>query len=153
MANPVLLCSDGSDLSVSAIEVGRGVLPDSSDFEIVIVVEGPDPANLQGVSGFAGPTMSQEEFDLAEQQAIAETEAALGDKAARLGLEDAPRIVLRCDPGPTICKYAEEVGASAIVMGTRGRSGFKRAMLGSVSDYVLRHSPCTVIITPPAVVS
>jgi len=32
-------------------------------------------------------------------------------------------------------------------MGSRGRGGVKRALLGSVSDYVTRNAPCSVVIT------
>jgi len=38
------------------------------------------------------------------------------------------------------------VSARAIVLGTRGRGGITRALLGSVSDYVTRAAPCTVVI-------
>jgi len=42
---------------------------------------------------------------------------------------------------------AEQLPARALVMGSRGRGGLKRALLGSVSDYVVRNSPCPVVIT------
>ena len=87
---------------------------------------------------------------MAEQKALEETEAALDGKAIRLGLEEVPRRMIHGDPGPAICAYAQTSSASAIVMGTRGRSGLKRAVLGSVSDYVLRNAPCPVVVTPPA---
>ena len=49
-------------------------------------------------------------------------------------------------PGPAILKKAEEVGASMIVMGSRGLGLLRRTMLGSVSDYVLHHSKIPVFI-------
>ncbi len=153
MANRVLLCSDGSAASVAAIEAGASLLGDSADFEIVMVVDGPDEADMHGASGHAGPTMTPEEFDLAERQALEDTEQALAAKSARLGLVNAPRTMLHGNPGSAICRYADEVSASAIVLGSRGRSGLKRAVLGSVSDHVTRNAPCPVVVTPPSGVS
>lgn len=49
-------------------------------------------------------------------------------------------------PGHAICKYAERVNATFIVTGTRGLGKFRRTMLGSVSDYILHHSPVPVLI-------
>ena len=49
-------------------------------------------------------------------------------------------------PGPSILKKTEEVGASLIVMGSRGLGIVRRTMLGSVSDYVLHHSKIPVFI-------
>jgi nucleotide-binding universal stress UspA family protein len=150
MANPVLLCSDGSDPSVSAIEAGLRLLGESAEVEIVIVVDGPAESELHGASGHAGPTMTPEEFDREERRALEQTEQALAAKADRLGLEQAPRTMLRGEPGQAICAYAEEVSAAAVVLGSRGRSGLKRAVLGSVSDYVVRNAPCPVVVTPAA---
>ncbi|MBV8198541.1 MAG: universal stress protein [Candidatus Eremiobacteraeota bacterium] len=45
-----------------------------------------------------------------------------------------------------ILKYAKEVGADAIVMGTHGRGGIRRFFMGSVAETVLRESPVPVII-------
>jgi nucleotide-binding universal stress UspA family protein len=42
---------------------------------------------------------------------------------------------------------AGDVDASALVIGSRGRGGLKRAFLGSVSDYVVRNAPCSVIVS------
>ena len=64
-----------------------------------------------------------------------------------LGIPDAELRVLTGSPGPAICDLATELGASAIVIGSRGRGGFRRAVLGSVSDHVVRHAPCPVVVT------
>jgi nucleotide-binding universal stress UspA family protein len=69
--------------------------------------------------------------------------------AAALNVDGIELLVRRGDPGPALCQLAEELSAQAIVMGSRGRGGLKRALLGSVSDYVVRNAPCTVIITRP----
>jgi nucleotide-binding universal stress UspA family protein len=34
-----------------------------------------------------------------------------------------------------------------VVVGSRGRGGIRRALLGSVSDYVVRNAPCSVVVT------
>lgn len=48
--------------------------------------------------------------------------------------------------GKTICKLAKEWQADLIVIGRRGRSGLGEIILGSVSNYVLHHAPCSVLI-------
>ncbi|MBI5515337.1 MAG: universal stress protein [Deltaproteobacteria bacterium] len=44
-----------------------------------------------------------------------------------------------------IVKFAAEVHADLVVLGTHGRTGLKRAFLGSVAERVVRHAPCTVV--------
>ena len=45
-----------------------------------------------------------------------------------------------------ILRVAEEIVAGLIVMGSRGRGGVRRALMGSVSDSVVRHAPCPVLV-------
>merc|ERR1711988_1350086 len=52
------------------------------------------------------------------------------------------------NPGEGIVKIAEEERAEMIVMGTRGVGGMKRALSGSVSDFVMRNATCPVITVP-----
>jgi len=49
-------------------------------------------------------------------------------------------------PGEVICKIAEEEGAVMIVVGTRGMGKVRRTILGSVSDYLVNHAHCPVIV-------
>jgi nucleotide-binding universal stress UspA family protein len=52
------------------------------------------------------------------------------------------------NPGEGICRIAEEEGASLIILGTRGLNAVKRALLGSVSEYVCRHAGIPTLIVP-----
>jgi len=55
-------------------------------------------------------------------------------------------------PAHAICAYAQRIGADLIVMGTHGRTGVSRAVLGSVAEAVVRHSRCPVMTIPAHVV-
>jgi universal stress protein A len=49
------------------------------------------------------------------------------------------------EPSDTILQLAKELGADLIVMGTHGRTGLSRLLLGSVAEAVLRRSACAVL--------
>ena len=55
-------------------------------------------------------------------------------------------LVWEGEPGPAIVDAAGAEQADILVLGTRGRGRIERAVLGSVSDHVLRHAPCPVLI-------
>ena len=52
-------------------------------------------------------------------------------------------------PGPAICKVAETAQANLIIIGSRGRTGFQEMLLGSVSNYIMHHAPCSVTVVHP----
>ncbi len=49
------------------------------------------------------------------------------------------------NPSTKICDMARDWDADVIVMGRRGRRGFSELFLGSVSNYVMHHAPCSVL--------
>jgi nucleotide-binding universal stress UspA family protein len=49
------------------------------------------------------------------------------------------------DPGNKICEAAKTQGVDLIVVGRRGHSGLNEFFMGSVSNYVLHHAPCSVL--------
>ena len=53
------------------------------------------------------------------------------------------------DASTTIVEEALKTRADLVVMGTHGRRGFKRLLLGSVTESVLREAPCPVLTVPP----
>lgn len=55
-------------------------------------------------------------------------------------------VLIPGEPGRIITEYARMLRCHAIVMGRRGRSGLRELILGSVSNYVLHHASCPVLV-------
>jgi nucleotide-binding universal stress UspA family protein len=49
-------------------------------------------------------------------------------------------------PSSTICEFAQSCHADVIVIGRRGHSGLQEMFLGSVSNYVVHHAPCSILL-------
>ena len=64
-------------------------------------------------------------------------------------LEGARYTVAAGQPGEEIVRTAEVHGVEAIVMGTNGRQGLDRLLVGSVAEAVVRAAPCTVVVVKP----
>ena len=140
--------TDGSELSTEALRAGLALLPADEDVLLVTVVDYGDPTLVAG-TGMAGGVMTEGEFQELDDARLSEANALLGTTADELGLTAAETLPIRGDAGRALCDLAAERGARAIVLGTRGRGGVKRALLGSVSDFVVRNAPCPVVITRP----
>jgi nucleotide-binding universal stress UspA family protein len=149
MAPTILVAVDGSDASLHAVTAGLSLLSADARVVLVTVVEASDPTLVTG-AGMAGGVMSAEELEQIDAAQVAAGRADVETARATLAHADAESLVAHGAPGPTLCDLARERSAVAIVMGSRGRGGIKRALLGSVSDYVVRNAPCPVVITGPA---
>jgi nucleotide-binding universal stress UspA family protein len=55
-------------------------------------------------------------------------------------------VLLEGDPASEIARYAADAGIDVIVIGTRGRTGVDRLVLGSVAERVMREAPCSVLV-------
>lgn len=60
-------------------------------------------------------------------------------------------VIAECDyqtvePGQGLCHAAQQWNADLIILGRRGRKGLAEVILGSVSNYVLHHAPCAVLV-------
>lgn len=90
---------------------------------------------------------------------IAGSEPSLEDAQARMQswLAPARSAGVECDavaldgnnPAARIVETAGKIGADLIVLGTHGRSGFQRLLLGSVTEKVVRTATCPVVTVPP----
>lgn len=80
---------------------------------------------------------------------VADEEQALGDavrEAEQLGAKRVSSIFLNGLPWEQLCETLRADAAfDLVVMGTHGRTGFRRILLGSVTEKVVRHAPCSVL--------
>ncbi len=78
---------------------------------------------------------------------------SMTDKAIAAGVDTTFRQSFG-SPSRMICELASELDVDLIVVGRRGRSGLNELFLGSVSNYVLHHAPCSVLTVhrPPEAV-
>jgi nucleotide-binding universal stress UspA family protein len=139
------LCTDGSEAALAALAAGLELLGSDRDLVLVTVVEPEDPTLVTG-AGFQGGVMTAEEFQELQMSRHAAARSHLDATAEQLGIANPQFEVLEGGVAHTICDRARELAAAAIVMGTRGRRGLKRAVLGSVSDHVIRNAPCPVVV-------
>jgi universal stress protein A len=82
-------------------------------------------------------------------QLVIENQTAIEQLAATKCNARVGRLLIKAgDPRDTINRTAIELGIGLIVMGTHGRRGITRALLGSVAETVVRTAPCPVLTVP-----
>jgi nucleotide-binding universal stress UspA family protein len=139
----VLIATDGSSISVDAARRGTTLLGRPEKVTLLTVVS-EIPGDDAG--GFEGSVYTPEEQEVEWDAEMKEAADELARTAQALtGAEVIKRVEVGDVPS-TICRLAEEVGADVIVVGSHGRSGIKRFFLGSVSEHVVRHAPCPVLV-------
>jgi nucleotide-binding universal stress UspA family protein len=148
-----MLCTDGSDLATEALAAGLRLLAPAERIVVVTVVEPVDPSLLLGASGFAGGVIDEQQYAESVEAHRNAAEEILGAAVSALGLDgdaSVETVAIEGDPGRALCDLAAERDATVIVAGSRGRGGLKRAVLGSVSDHLVRNAPCPVLLSGPA---
>ena len=76
----------------------------------------------------AGGTMTPDQYDEYRSRLEEAARAAADHTVAAIGVEGAEVVIRQGDAGRELCALAEELGADAIVMGSRGRGGIRRAL-------------------------
>ena len=147
MPTTALLCTDGSEVALQALAAGWSVVRPVDRAIVVSVVEDLDPMLAFDGGGHAGSTFSPDQLQAMQKRARAEGDAAVRAAVDALGIDGVATRILEGEPGRSMCAFAKEAAASVMLLGTRGRSRLKRALLGSVADYVIRNAPCPVVVT------
>lgn len=138
---PILFAYDGSELAKLAIgEAGRQ-LQTGRDALVVTVWE---PFNVQFVPVMAAHLDASVADSIKE---AAEQSAAEGASLAEAAGFTAEPLAVRYSPSwAGLVEVARERDASLIVLGSHGRRGLSRALIGSVAAAVVQHSPRSVLI-------
>ncbi|MGW1884592.1 universal stress protein [Streptomyces sp. NPDC001970] len=102
---------------------------------------------LPGAHGWSAPAVDADfDAEAAQEGLVREVREVLGDT----GETRVHERLVRGNPAEVLLNAAE--GAELLVVGCRGRGGFTRMLLGSVSQQVAQHAPCPVVIVRPEVV-
>ncbi len=84
-----------------------------------------------------------------ERQTLERALASIASRAREAGLSDVRTEVLNGPPDPMLLDAITRVHADVIVVGSHGRNVLGRLLLGSTSEYLVRHAPCPVLVVRP----
>ncbi|MEM9069098.1 MAG: universal stress protein [Myxococcota bacterium] len=143
----LLVATDFSAASRAALEAARffGVQHQAH----ITLVHVFDPSPYKAPTLLPGPAKL---LDEAANEVIQQTETKLQELCSELlGECTATPVVLRhASPGEAIAEHAESASSDLIIVGSHGRTGLRRILLGSVAERVVRMSTCPVMVIPPA---
>jgi len=134
----ILVAVDGSDYSQAAVDqaISLGSVCNSQIFLISVVDLFPDQMEV-------APNLV-EKMSVEARQNL-ETGKAKVDKA---GIACETIVRMGGKPHEFIVEEARDRGIDLICMGTQGRSGLERVLMGSVAQNVIGHAPCPVLVVP-----
>jgi nucleotide-binding universal stress UspA family protein len=153
----VLVPIDGSEISTAALAYAVQVVGPETSVLLLQVVDSAEriivqttPAGYGLASASFTPGIVDSVIEAQRNAATEHLEAARAQLAAA-GVGNVDERVVEGLPGEEIVRVAHEEGFDLVVMGTHGRSGLTRAVLGSVADHVVRHLDGipVMLINPP----
>ena len=142
---PILICYDGSTGSVYAIEVAATLF--GGRRAVVIDVASPlTPAESLAAVGSALPGNVFDDLNMASANERAEQGANIARSA---GFVAEPRGAVSAPTWEGIANVADELDAAVIVVGSRGLTGVRELVEGSLSHQIAEHAGRPVLIVPP----
>ncbi len=146
MFEKILVCLDGSDLAEEILPYAAEIARRFQSKLVLLEVTMAPSALVEPMTGYYTQTSSSKVLR-SEDDASTYLEGIAGQLQER-GL-DVDFLTLPGSPGPAIVDYADENGFDLIALGTHGRSGLRRLVLGSVADHVLKESGLPVLARRP----
>jgi nucleotide-binding universal stress UspA family protein len=139
----ILLATDGSKEARLAAQAAAELSRDTGS-EVHIAYVLPSPRELRGHHLY-----SREVMGSVLEQAEGEARSLLEEQAKQIGASGgkvAETHLQTGEPDKEIVRLSEELGVGTIVIGSRGLGGLRRALMGGVSESVVRHAHCPVLI-------
>jgi nucleotide-binding universal stress UspA family protein len=139
----ILLATDGSEEARQAAQAAAELSKDTGS-EVHIAYVLPSPRELRGHHVY-----SQEVMGSVLEQAEGEARSFLEEQAKQLGASGgkvAETHLRAGEPDKEIVKLSEELSVGTIVIGSRGLGAVRRALMGGVSESVVRHAHCPVFV-------
>jgi nucleotide-binding universal stress UspA family protein len=140
----ILIATDFSRCSMAALEFGLEIVKAYGASACIVSVVSNQPYLLAGPEAYVG----------ARDAALRDLEALKGDvrrSHAELPDDRCHLYLLEGDVADSLLDFAQKKEIDLIVMGTHGRGGVRKALLGSVAECVFRHSPVPVLTLGPSV--
>lgn len=143
----ILLATDGAKQGAAAIEMLKRLVIQSGDQVVLVsVVDLPLPVGMDIYVGYV-PDTSELEKSARETASRVLSDAAetlrkdFGEKDVEIKTE-----LLFGSPESRIVELAEEIKPDLVVVGSHDYSAWERLLIGSVSDAVVHHAPCSVLV-------
>jgi nucleotide-binding universal stress UspA family protein len=138
----IVVCTDFSPCSELALERAADIA--RRDNTRVLIIHTFDPKKLKGPAAHAPTARDRRGWDEESMRLLKE---ARHRYFGHLADADVQYDAIACaSPSVEICRSASEAKASLIVLGSHGRTGVLRRLLGSVAENTVRHAPCSVFV-------
>ncbi len=145
MFKHILVATDGSEASEHAIRLAAGMARDNAARLACVYVIDPTPFMGLGDANAYGYGAYMQAAKQAGSQALAKASTLC--QQATPAIEPSQHLVEHTPTATGIIDTAKELGADLIVLGSHGRSGLQRLMMGSVASKVVAHAPLPVLVT------
>jgi nucleotide-binding universal stress UspA family protein len=138
----IVVAIDGSDLSRKAADYAVSLAKEKNAKVSAVAV-----VKFHQSDAFRGSTQTLEKFVKKQASIADEWLDSIREDADKNNVKFESRVIkTRASIPEEIIKYAKDKKSDLIVMGTRGRTGFKKILLGSVASAVVTHAGCPVMV-------
>lgn len=155
MIRKIVVGLDSSALGLKALESAISFAQScGAELKLIHVLIDSDPGAPRFSGYFGGPlypsinTTVIETYQTAWNQFVDHSQTLLDQQISDIresGIE-ASGSLLYGSPGARLCETAQTWDADLVIVGSRGLSGISEMLIGSVSNYVLHHAPCSVLV-------
>ena len=142
-----LLTLDGSELSTAATAHAARLAGPGGSVVVLEVIDPEDHVHYEEAPD--GSKRNSEQIVAAMEQEAREHLDAAAEVLKSLGVAEVTPVISVGSAGVEIIRVAEERECDVLAMASRGRGGIRRAIIGSVTDYVERHISNTPVLVVP----